>query len=99
MTKPFHTFRDGTIKATIWRNSTDDGKAFYSVEIVRGYKDQNDQWQDSTSFTGNELLRVAELARDAYRFIRDQRAVDAKSTSEAPQAPQSAETHHEIPIT
>lgn len=73
---PFKTLRDGTIKATIWQNQTEKG-AFYSVDIVRGYKDQNDEWKDTHSFSGAELLRVANLSTQAYNAISEARQADA----------------------
>ena len=77
--KPIETLRDGAIKATIWKNTSDKGD-FYSVDIVRGYKDQQDNWKDTHSFSGAELLRVANLAQQAYNRIQEVRA-DAPATN------------------
>jgi len=67
---PAETIRDGAIKATIWANSGEKG-TFYSVEIARTYKDANDQYQDATSFTGTDLLKVSRLAGRAYDRVRE----------------------------
>lgn len=74
MTKPAAKFRDGRLTATIWKNETtkqDTGEIsqFYSVDIVRSYKDANDQWQETPSFTGADLLKVANLSTQAYNYI------------------------------
>lgn len=75
MTKPVAKIRDGRLTATIWKNETkpdeDTGEvgAFYSVDIKRSYKDSGDQWQETASFSGAELLRVANLAQAAYNHI------------------------------
>jgi len=67
---PAETIRDGAIKATIWANSGEKG-TFYSVEINRTYKDAGDQYQDATSFTGTDLLKVSRLAGRAYDRVRE----------------------------
>lgn len=41
---------------------------FYSMELTRTYK-QDDQFKDSNSFSGSELLRIARLAHIAYDEI------------------------------
>lgn len=72
-TQPAATFRDGTIKATIWANSNDRG-TFYTVKLVNAYKDQQGTWQDSDSLTGNDTLRAANLLTRAHNWIIDQKA-------------------------
>ena len=80
--KPFETIRDGAIKATIWKNDTDKG-SFFSVDIVRGYKDDEGNWKDSRSFSGSELLRVSNLATRAYDLILAFRQYDEKDNEPA----------------
>ncbi len=65
MTKPVETLRDGAIKATIWKNTGEKGD-YYSVDLTRIYKDKDDHYQDTHSFSSHELLRVAHLAERAY---------------------------------
>lgn len=93
--KPFKIIRDGAIKATIWKNNSDKGD-FYSVDIVRGYKDQQEQWHDSTSFSGAELLRVSQLATKAYNVILEVRATAQPPPQDAPAPAQELED--EIPF-
>ena len=81
MSKPEAKIKDGTITATIWKNEnkSDEGdglKAFYSVDIQRSYKDKDDKWQSTSSFSGPELLRVANLAQTAYNHILHLKASD-----------------------
>jgi hypothetical protein len=64
---PIDTLRDGSLKATIWKNSGEKGD-FYSVDLTRTYK-QGDQFKDSNSSSGSELLRIARLAHIAYDEI------------------------------
>ena len=65
MAQPAFTLRDGAIKATAWANTNDKG-TFYSVDVVRGYKDANGEWKDTTSFSGSDLLRASNLMQQAY---------------------------------
>ncbi len=70
---PLETLRDGRVKATVWENTNADGEAYHTVSIAKTYEDRNGKLQDSHSFSAGEFLRVAELARDAHRLIRDVR--------------------------
>lgn len=63
--KPVETLRDGSIRATIWKNSSEKGD-FYSVQITRTWQDDEGNYHDSDSFSGSQLLRVAHLAAKAY---------------------------------
>ena len=82
-TKPADTLRDGSIKATIWKNSSEKGD-FYGVEFSRTYK-SGEEFRDSKSFSGAELLRLAYLAQRAYQQVADLRAADAvQADAEAP---------------
>ncbi|MGD9693603.1 MAG: hypothetical protein AB7G17_07260 [Phycisphaerales bacterium] len=63
--KPIDTIRDGSLKATIWKNAGEKGD-YYSVRITRTWRDDQGNYHDSDSFSGSELLRVARLASMAY---------------------------------
>ena len=76
MPQPAAKIRDGRLTATIWANEKnqpdpESGEigTFYSVDIVRSYKDASGTWKESSSFTGAELLRVSNLATAAYNEI------------------------------
>jgi len=74
MTKPTAKLRDGMLTATIWKNENSSGdtgevKTFYSVDLSRSYKDKDDKWQETNSFSGSELLRVGNLVQTAYNHI------------------------------
>lgn len=62
--KPAAALRDGAIKATLWQKQGEKG-VFFNVTLSRTYKD-GDDYKDSYSFSGAELLRVARLAGKAY---------------------------------
>lgn len=74
--KPTETLRDGSLKATIWKNEGEKGP-FFSVSLTRIYTDPAGNYHDSDSFSGSELLRIAHLASRAYDRIADLRQVEA----------------------
>ena len=78
--KPETTLRDGTLSATIWKNSGEAGKIFYSVKIIRRYRDDAGNWHDSDSFTGSELLRIAHLATKTYDLTTELKQRDRDAT-------------------
>lgn len=63
--KPKDTIRDGSIKATIWRNEGKNGP-YLSTDLARSYQDAEGNWKDSRSFSISDLLKVGEVARTAY---------------------------------
>ena len=63
--RPVETVRDGSIKAAIWKNESEKG-AFFVVTFARTYKDKEGNLQDTESFSGSQLLRLARLADKAY---------------------------------
>ncbi|MCB9871507.1 MAG: hypothetical protein H6837_16745 [Planctomycetes bacterium] len=76
--KPTETLRDGSLKATIWKNDGEKGP-FFSVSLTRIYTDAAGNYHDSDSFSGSELLRIAHLASRAYDRIADLRQAEANS--------------------
>lgn len=72
--KPKTTLRDGAIKAAIWANEGENG-TFYAVTFSRTYKD-GDNYADSNSFGGTELLQLTRLVGKAYDKIGEFRQAD-----------------------
>lgn len=64
-TRPVETLRDGSIKAAIWRNESENGD-FFAITFARTYKDSKGDLQDTDSFSGTQLLRLSRLAGKAY---------------------------------
>ncbi|MEQ9489557.1 MAG: hypothetical protein RIM72_11255 [Alphaproteobacteria bacterium] len=67
---PVQTLRDGTVKASIWKNEAENGP-FYSTTFSRTFTDKDGNNRDTQSFAGTDLLKVSELAREAYGQSRD----------------------------
>ena len=50
--------------------------SIYTVTFTRSYRDDAEQWHDSESFSGTQLLRVAHLAPKVYDQVNELRAAD-----------------------
>jgi hypothetical protein len=83
MTSPAHKIRDGVLQVTIWRNTSTEGKTYYTVNPSRSYKAGDDTWKESDSLNADDLLAMAELLREAYVWIKNQKRADAKGRKEA----------------
>ena len=68
--KPVGKYKNGAIELTVWENTgkkTDGNNySFYSYNLVRNYKDSEDNWQKSTSFKTADLPRIVSLLQKAY---------------------------------
>ena len=82
---PVITLRDGSIKASIWRNPSEKGH-FYSVSYSRTYVDggteEKPNFKDSDSFSGTDNLKIAQLAQRAYQAVLELREQDAQANSQ-----------------
>ena len=58
--KPVEEVRIGRVKATVWRNGTDE-QPRYNVTFSRLYK-EGDEWKSTQSFGRNDLLVLAKVA-------------------------------------
>lgn len=79
--KPVIEIKYGSIKASAWLNHGEKGE-FFTIDVSRLYKDQNDQWQRSSSFGLADLPIMEKVAADAFRAIHQHRA----SRGDAPES-------------
>ena len=49
--RPVVTLRDGSVKAAIWRNESENGP-FHGVTFARTYKDGDGNYHDTDSYSG-----------------------------------------------
>jgi hypothetical protein len=90
MSSPAHTLHDGSLKVTIWRNSNrDKGTTWYSVNISRGYR-QEETWKDTDSLGQDDILPTMELLREAYAWIKSQRRSESRARREKQKQEQAA---------
>lgn len=59
------------VRAKIWRNSNKNG-AWFNVNFVRTYQDEEGELQDSDSFSRDDLLPLAYAVNKAFDHIMDQ---------------------------
>jgi hypothetical protein len=78
---PAHKLKDGALRVTIWRNTSDKG-TFYTATPSRGYKSGDDPWKETDSLNNDDILPMTELLREAYAWIRNERRADAKARKE-----------------
>jgi hypothetical protein len=66
--KPAITLRSRSIKATIWKNSSEKGP-FFATTFSRPFKDQSGAWRNGTSFGLNDLEALLLLARETKEWM------------------------------
>lgn len=68
--RPADTLRDGSLKATIWRNDGENG-TYHTVNLARTYKDDQGNLRDTSSFRAKDMLPLSELSRQAHYRAND----------------------------
>jgi hypothetical protein len=69
---PESKFRSGAVTATVWVNeAVRDGKKveYKTVNLERGYKDKNDEWQSTSSLRTSDIPRAILVLNKAYEHI------------------------------
>jgi hypothetical protein len=67
---PVHTIRVNGIRASIWANQTEKGVR-YNTTFERSYRD-GEEWKNSESYGREDLLVLAYVAKEAFRWIVSQ---------------------------
>lgn len=71
--KPVFEMKLRQIRASVFKNATKDGKPFFNTTIVRRYQAGQDDWRNSSAFTGiSDLLIVRHLTDEVLNFLRSQ---------------------------
>ena len=70
--KPAHTSRIGSVKATIWRNTSEEGGQYFTVKVSKTYKDKDGNLQDGDNFREADLLNVAKVCERAGDWLAAQ---------------------------
>lgn len=83
MAQPAHKIRYGNLTVTIWRNRSEKGGNWYSVNPSRSYKQGDDAWRETESLGFDDLLTMAKLLDQAHTYIANQMKADAKARKEA----------------
>ncbi len=69
MTQPVEKLRDRGLTLTLWENKTEDDKSYYSANLNKSYKDDADEWQETTNLNADDLLKAANLLQQGYNTI------------------------------
>lgn len=87
---PVERFHDGAVKASIFRNVSKEGRAFYNVTFARIYTDpQTGQIAETQSFSGTDILKVRRLADQAYHAVDRLRKQERSQNSDPQNGSQS----------
>ena len=54
MSSPVKVYKSGAVSVSIFKNTTQDGKDFYSFSFQKSYK-KDGEWANTTSFNMNDL--------------------------------------------
>ncbi len=65
--RPVHEIRHGAVKATIWRNPTNDGY-MHNVVFSRSYTD-GEEWKTSRSFSQRQMFNLERCILDAHAWL------------------------------
>ena len=68
---PQDVLRDGFLKVTIWRNKGDNGY-YFTASPAKTYE-KDGELSDCNSYSDMDVLRMAELNRQAYVRMRELR--------------------------
>ena len=68
-TKPLQVFRHRNLSASVFVNQSKTGGTFLTVSLQRAYKDADDEYQHSSSFTRDESPVARHLLAKAWDFI------------------------------
>lgn len=67
--KPVHTMSCGTLRVSIWKNTSDLGE-FYNLGFHRVFM-RNGQWEKSSYFSEYDLLTLSKVVLDAHAWIQE----------------------------
>ena len=71
--KPVYETKMRQIRAAVFQNEGKDGNPFYSTQLVRRYKSGEDEWTNSSNFTGEaDLVLARQLIDDVLNYLRTQ---------------------------
>ena len=66
--RPVYEIRLSRIRALVWAHRSSGNRAWYSVTIVRRYR-EGTEWKDAMSFSRDDLPLVVKAAELAYAWI------------------------------
>jgi len=73
---PIHKIHVGSVVASIWRGISREGKTHYKTNVVRPYKDSENNYKKSDYYMETALLELSKAAELAHTWIVDRQAGD-----------------------
>ena len=67
--QPIKKFQIGAVNASVWKNKSKEGTEFLSVSLQKRYKDEQGQWQSSSSYKPSDLPKAVLVLQKAYEFV------------------------------
>jgi len=65
------------IRASVFKNKDKDGKSYFNTQLVRRYQSGNNEWSNSSHFTGKaDLILARQLIDEVLNFIGSEEAGD-----------------------
>ncbi len=81
--QPVRTFKNGGLRTSVWKNTTENGKLYYSVTPQKRYtKDDGKTWETTHSYSHREAILIADLLIESSRWIRTNLEVDKFAQSQ-----------------
>ncbi len=71
---PVTTFRNRGISASVFENTSDKDRTYFSVSIQKRYRDKEGNWQNSSNFMRDELPVLEHVVRQAFAYILEKEA-------------------------
>jgi hypothetical protein len=70
--RPADSVRIGNIEAAIWRNANETATGanpFYTISLLRHYKDAQGEWKTTNSYSVDDLPVVAKVSDKALDLV------------------------------
>ncbi len=83
--KPEQKFREGGISATVWRNTSKEGKEYASISFERNYKDLNNEWKTTNKLRVDDLPKAITVLSKTAEYLAQEKIQDQTSSEEAVQ--------------
>lgn len=71
--RPVYEAKLRQIRASVFKNFSKDGEPFFNTQLVRRFKSGDNEWSNSSHFTGEaDLVLARQLIDEVLQFLRSQ---------------------------
>ena len=75
---PVHKIKVGSVQASIWLQTPEEGTPFYTVTFSRSYK-KDEEWKNGYSYSAENLDFLTDASIDAKDWMRANRPSKQKA--------------------